>query len=351
MKVFRLSIFSFDNLRIKWKIPRCVIFTACVICLTEILFGRTDFFWKRIPKSDVTTVLELEEYIIPKKVNPAVLIFGSSRARGAFLPTVMEEQMGLQREQVLNFGMGGNGVTRLFDALKIYQRNRNILGKADLMIIEIDFGQFDSIPPTNERFRYLMSFTDWLEYKGQERLSLLRSLIFKLPDVFPYIKEYAKHWLKNRQPPEPIGIDIYGRLALVRIANDIDERVSQEDFLRNSIFYPGFAYKYSYIYEGYLRKLVRLAKEDGLSVYILQMPYPEKYIDILKTHSENPYEQYKKNVSNAVIDLADNIQFWEAASEVGLSNKDYRDVEHLNTAGAIKWTTFFVKWLKNKQKY
>jgi hypothetical protein len=348
MKVFHLSIFSFDSLRIKWKIPRCVLFAACVICLTEILLARTDYFWEKVPKSDVTTVLELEEYIIPRKVSPAVLIFGSSRARGAFLPTIIEQEMGLQRGQVLNFGMGGNGVTRLFDALKIYQRNRDILGKADIMIIEIDFGQFDSVPPTNERFRYLMSFTDWLEYKGEARLSLLRSLIFKLPDVFPYIKEYAKHWLKNRQPPEPIGIDIYGRLALVRIANDVDESLSQEKSLRESIFYPGFHYDYSDIYEGYLRKLVGLAKEDGLNVYILQMPYPEKYIDILKTRPDNPYGQFTTNVTNAVGDLADNIQFWESASEVGLSNKDYRDVEHLNTGGAIKWTNFYVKWLQQR---
>jgi len=303
MKVFHSSIFSFDSLRVPWKIPRCVILAGFVISLTEIIFGRTEFFWKRVPSSDVTTVLELEEYIIPKKLKPAVLIFGSSRARGAFLPTVMEQQMGLQRGQVLNFGMGGNGVTRLFDALKIYQRNRDVLGKADIMIVEIESGQLYSIPPTNERFRYLMSFSDWLEYRGEARLSLLRSCVFKLPDVVPYIREYIKYWLLNKHSPKPVGIDKYGRLALVRIANDYDERVSREDFISNSINGDNSwwcDYEYSKIYEGYLKKLASIANEDGLRVYIVQMPYPEKYIEILKRHPKNPYGQFTKNVSSAV---------------------------------------------------
>ncbi|MHC4798737.1 MAG: hypothetical protein ACYTF1_19035, partial [Planctomycetota bacterium] len=287
-----------------------------------------------------------EEYIIPKKQNPAVLIFGSSRTRGAFLPTIMEQQMGFERGQVLNFGMGGDGVTRVFDALKIYQRNRDILGKANIMIIELDSGQFNSIPPTNERFRYLMSFFDWLEYKGEARLSLLRSCVFKLPDVFPYIREYIKYWLSHKHAPKPVGIDEYGRLALVRIANDHEEGISRENVISNSINDGYWDYKYSEIYEGYLKKLISMANEDGLSVCILQIPYPEKYIKILKRHPKNPYGQFTKNVSNAVIGLADSVQFWEAASEVGLSNQGFRDLEHLNTGGAIKWTTFFVGWLK-----
>lgn len=348
MKEFLLSIFSFNTLNIQWKIPRCVLVALICICGVEILFARTDFFWKRVPKSDVTTFLDMEEYIIPKKLKPAVLIFGSSRARGAFLPTVMEQQMDLSRGQVLNFGMGGNTRARLFDAFKIYQRNRDILGKADIMIIEISPGIFNSIhpPTTSELFRYLMSFSDWLEYKGQARLSLLRSSVFKLPDVFPYIREYIKYWLLNKHVPRPVGIDKYGRLALVRIADDYAEYIEREDVLKDIIYRYEFPYKYSEICEGYLKKLVSMANEDGVRVYIIQIPYPEKFIQIYKRHPKSQYGLYTKNVSNAVEDLVDSIQFWEAASEVGLSNKDYRDVEHLNTGGAIKWTTFFVQWLK-----
>ncbi len=38
--------------------------------------------------------------------------------------------------------------------------------------------------------------------------------------------------------------------------------------------------------------------------------------------------------------------YLRAPSEVGLVNQDFRDMEHLNTGGAVKWTTFFAKWLK-----
>jgi hypothetical protein len=313
--------------------------------LAEILFGRTDFFWEQVPRSDVTTVLQLEKSIIKETPKPAVIIFGSSRARGAFLPTLMERQMGLRRHQILNFGMGGNGVTRLFDALKIYQRNRDILGKAEIMIIEIENGQLSSIPPTNERFRYLMTFSDWLEYKGEARLSLMRSVLFRLPDALPYIRKYFKHWLLYRQPPKPIGIDQYGRLALVRIANDHSDHVSKADVIRRSINEGYRDFKYSKIYEGYLVKLMSLAKTDGLKVCLIQMPFPEKFISILKQHFKDPYGQFTGNIFSAVNGLADLVQFWESPSEVGLRNNDFRDMEHLNTEGAVKWTTFFVRWL------
>ncbi len=196
-----------------------------------------------------------------------------------------------------------------------------------------------------------MSFSDCLEYKGEARLSLLRSCVFKLPDVFPYIREYIKYWLLHKHAPKPVGIDKYGRLALVRIANDYDESMSREDFISNTINDGSNWWtdsRSSEIYKGYLTKLVRLAKEDGLYVYILQMPYPDKFIETIKRHPKNAYGQFTKNVSNAVIGLADSVQFWEAASEVGLSNQDFRDIEHLNTGGAIKWTEFFVDRLKTK---
>jgi hypothetical protein len=157
------------------------------------------------------------------------------------------------------------------------------------------------------------------------------------------------YWLIHKHAPKPIGIDKYGRLALVRIANDYDERISREDFIKKNI-YDGSDWwtdcRTSEIYEGSLKKLVRLAKEDGLSVYILQMPYPEKFIETIKKDPNNAYGQFTKNVSNAVMGLANCVQFWEAGSEVGLVNQDFRDMEHLNTGGAIKWTNFFVQWLK-----
>lgn len=41
--------------------------------------------------------------------------------------------------------------------------------------------------------------------------------------------------------------------------------------------------------------------------------------------------------------------YLRAPSEVGLVNQDFRDLEHLNTGDSLKWTTFFVKWLKTSR--
>lgn len=339
--MFRSSIFSFDTLNVRWRIPRCVLFAVICIGLAEALLGRTDFIWKQVPESGLGELLALETSIIRRYPKPEVLIFGSSRARSAFLPTLMEEQMGLQRGQVLNLGMGG---ARPFDHLKIYERNREILAKASTVIIEVDAEQFGTLLP-NDRFRYLMGWSDWLAYKDA-RLSLTRSFLFRLPDAFPYLRIYVKHWLTEGRTPGAIGIDKYGRLALVRIADDYDENISREETVRYVMDLLYKDYEYSDISERYLVKLVRLAKEDGAKVYLVHMPLPENYITMLKRHHRNPYGQFTKNVSRAVVGLADVVQFWEIPAEVGLSVQDFCDIEHLNTSAAVKWSKFFVHWLR-----
>ena len=78
--MFLSSIFSFDTLTIRWRMPRCVLFAVMCIGLMEILIGRTDFVWRLVPGSYVDTLLALEDVIIQRNLKPKVLIFGSSSA-------------------------------------------------------------------------------------------------------------------------------------------------------------------------------------------------------------------------------------------------------------------------------
>ena len=345
MKHFLSSIFSVDTLKIRWKTPRCVLFAVIVICLTEILVARTDFIWKQEPRSMLAEMLEMEQSIIQKHPHPKILIFGSSRAQAAFLPTLMEKQMNLQRGEVLNLGMSG---FFLYSALKVYMRNRSILAGADIVIIEMEYHHLDikTIEP-DERCRYLINWSDWLAYKGPKRWSLLRSLLFKLPDAVPYVRAYLKHWFSEGHSPEPVGIDKYGRQAFWEISDFHDERRWRDPnyFKEQAISFHN-NYEYSKTALEYFQELVRLAKEDGASVYIIQIPYPEIWTMNLRQYLGNEYNQYKRNVCHAVAGLVEKVQFWENASEAGLSDHDYREQDHLNTVGAIKWTTFFVQWLK-----
>jgi hypothetical protein len=330
------------------RIPRCVLSAVICIGLFEILLGRTDFAWKMVPGSHIDSFLALEETIIQKHPMPTILIFGSSRARGAFLPTLMEEQMGLQRGEVLNLGLGSG---RPIHALKIYQQNRDILAQADIVIIEVESWQFALTIPPNELdlYRYVAGWSDVLAYKGENRYSLVRSLLFRLPDAVPYLRIYVKHWLTEKHAPESVGIDKYGRLALVRIANDHDEERFQDEHIANLLDWTYRNYEYSEVAQEYLIKLVRLAKEDGASVYVLRMPSAGNFVTRLKQHDRNPYGQFRENVQLAIADLADGVQFWEFPTEIGLNDQDFRDPGHFNTGGAIQWTKFFVRWLRSVQ--
>jgi hypothetical protein len=324
-----------------------VILAAGIIFLLEIIAGRTNYVWRLVPESHINSFLAIEELIIAKNPQPSILIFGNSRARGAFLPTQMEEEMGLQRGQVLNLAMGGQ---RPIHALKMYQRNREILARADIVIIELDSWQFgvDIPSPELDLYRFVAGWTDVLAYKGSNRNSLMRSLLFRLPDTIPYLREYVKLLISQEGRIKPIGIDKYGRPDLVLIANDYDEKSFQEETIMYLLDWGYKHYEYSREAENDLIELVRLAKADGAKVFILQLPFPEIYVELIKRYPTNPHERFRKNIATSMNDLADCVQFWDYHTDVGLNDLDFREIGHLNTGGAIKWTTFFVQWLEQK---
>lgn len=322
------------------KLRRVALLCLLCIAVAEVAVGRTNFVFPLLPEGQMGTLLGIERIVIRPNPNPKVVIFGTSRARDAFLPAVMERQMGLRRGEVLNIAMGGNDI---FDSLVLYERNREILGRAQTIIIHLDSYQFTAKKP-GVRFRRLAGWSDRMAFTGAQRRRLICDLFFQVDTVRADLVHYVKEWLRSGGPPPPVGIDRYGRYAVVRADNHNPSRFRPQvlQFWLDE-FYKD--YKYSPVFEEHLVKLIRMARDDGADVYFVQVPMPGDYLARLKQYPGDPYGHLRANIPPAVQRYARALQFWESPSEAGLTDQDYRDWAHLTSEGAEKWTEFFVRWL------
>jgi len=323
---------------VQWCLSTVLVF----VVLVEIVAGRTELVWRLVPGSDVGTLLEIEEAIIRPNPDPHIIVMGTSRARGAFLPTQLEQSLGLRKGQVLNLAMGG---AQIIDALVTYERNRAQLSKARLVIVQVDPFQFSSGIKPGFRFRHFASASDRLAYSGATRASLLLDMIFRTDHTLPVLTEYLRYWQRTGHAPGPAGVDQFGRLAAVRIADDHPERQFESSLLRLWIHRFYETYEYSPVFEEQLARLVRMVKADGGEVVLVGMPTAGDYWALMRESNGELYSDFKERLARLAARLGARSQFWDAPVEVGLTDRDFRDWGHLNTPGAIKWSDFVAGWI------
>jgi hypothetical protein len=323
------------------------IFTLGCIALIEIVLGRTDLVSRVFPRSDLGILFNLEDQVIPRSIGPRTLIFGTSRARGAFLPTEMERTMGLSRGQVLNLAMGGG---QIFDPLITYERSRSRLTPIRSVIIQLDPFEFSTGGTPGVRYRFFGSWQDLMAYHGRKRAGVIEDYFFRTNSVLPTVSEYIKLLLKRGRPPDPVGLDPFGRLAVVKIADDHDPRDFTDQQFRFWIdtFYSDF--QYSPVMEDQLARLIRMAKQDGAHVYLVHMPVTERFRKLLAELPGNPDQQVKTQITRLAQKYHAEIAWWESPAETGLTQRDFRDWGHLNTAGARKFSEFFARWMRSEER-
>ena len=312
------------------------------VVLVEATVGRTDLVGWIFPPVGVGNLVYLEERVIRPASDPTVLIFGTSRARGAFLPTRMEQELGLPRGAVLNLALGGASI---FDASLVHRRSRGILKRARTVIVQVDPFQFNAGPTPGLYTRRYGTWTDRLAYRGRHRLLLLWDYVFRLNPVLPEMASLTKHVLKERRLAPPIGVDSFGRLNVVRIANNHDPAQFTDERLRYWLDWQYDHYWYSPGLERMLLGLIADAHDDGARVFIVIMPTVARYYEMLRQYPGDPYGQFIVRLQDAIGPHADGVGIWVTNDDAGLDEADFRDWGHLNTRGAARWSASFSRWM------
>lgn len=320
---------------------------ACVL-LIEIVMGRMDFAWRLVPRSALGMQFDIEEKVIQPNPHPKVLVMGTSRANGAFLPTVMEESLGLQRGEVLNLAIGEQ---LPFDMLWTYERNRERLSRASLVFLQVDPFQFSVRRPALARFRKLASWSDRLSFSGTTRMQLISDYFLQANTALPLFYLYFGSWAFFGRAPQSPGLDRYGRLALEAIADDHDEREFRDVQLRSWIGWFYTDYKYSPVFERHFSRIIELIKEDGGEVVIIVMPMAADFPKFIREAIGDEYDRFRARMLQLASEADVHCLLWEDPQVAGLVFRDFRDWGHLNTPGAEKWSRFISQWvLAERQK-
>jgi hypothetical protein len=338
---FRLPESGNTGVNVKW----CAVLTLACIALIEIVFGRTGLVSRVLPEGDLGILFSLEDQVISRSVGPRTLIFGTSRARGAFLPTEMEGKMGLRRGQVLNLAIGG---AQIIDPLITYEKNRSRLTPVSSVIIQLDPFEFSTGVGPGTRYRFFASWQDLMAYHGRKRAGVIEDYFFRTNSALPSVSTYLKTLLKVGKPPGLPGVDPFGRLAVVKISDEHNPRDFTDQRFRSVIdgYYSDF--QYSPAMEDQLARLIRMAKQDGAHVLLVHMPTADGFRKLLAELPGNPDQQVRTQITRLAHNYQAEMVWWESPAEIGLTERDFRDWGHLSTAGARKFSEFFAYWMRSE---
>lgn len=316
-------------------------FALLCLALAELAIGRTDWALRLVPPAEASLLLTVREELVEPNPDPALMFFGTSRARGTFLPTILESELGLKRGQVLNLAVGGKHV---LDALVVYREGRKNLSHARDVVLQLDGFQMSQGTPPTQRYGRYASFREQAAFKGMERLEVMRDSVFRLEGMRPALAFYVASWLREGHAPGPVPIDRYGRLALVNIADDHDEKNFTAALFDYWIerFWGGF--EWSEVFARQLLELRALVREDGGRFWIVELPVIDGFYQRLRKLPGDPYAEYHRRLSALLGDDA-HVRVWRQPAEVGLVIRNFRDWGHLNTPGAEHFSRFFAHWL------
>jgi len=251
-----------------------------------------------------------------------VLVFGSSRANHHYVPEIFEDSL-----KKTFYNTGRDGIEMFYHTALL----KSILKRYKPQIIILDYaGTFDKSDAAYDRLTALLPY-----YKTHEEVRDIAELKspfekFKLmSQIYPFNSEVLAIAMGNLESNKKRKSDNKGYVALNKEwQNEIDSVGNIKKYETDPVKIAVF------------KEFLSLAKNSGAEVFVIYSPV------------------FKKTNMNQEIDIckeicdAENIPFWDYSRDsTFLSNKKlFQDVEHLNNAGAVLFSDFIVKRMKENKK-
>jgi hypothetical protein len=332
----RSSTFSFETLRLDATVrPLGAILAALILIAIDATVARTDWIWARVPTSQGGMLDAVERTIVDPAPDPKVLIMGSSRIHDAVLPRTLERSLDLDEGTVLNLGISAGTP---FDALTLYRRNRQKLRHARAMVVGVDDWQFNGGFPPSECDRRFMTLAERIGvFRSDATLSLIAGWAWKTYDAEAPIRRLLEDFV--HRTPHAIRIDDEGRIVMTPGAREVgplevDVRPDVDRFYARWTLSPGRIAE--------LETLIRLAQEDGLAVFLTQVPLRAAYVDVVEQRFGAADAEYRRGIASIA---GVEIHLFARASELGIPENHYVDYGHLTRPGAERMTAAIARWL------
>jgi hypothetical protein len=310
------------------KLPRGALLALLLLLAVELGLARQERLWSWVPASNSGVVDAIERQVITPAQAPQVLLMGSSRVRDGVAPRQLEAALHLPEGAVLNLGLT-RGTP--WDAALLYRRNRDKLKQARLLVVGVEDWSFNAAVSPNERYRRFASLSDRVGvYNPDWTRSLVVGWIWRTYDAQGPLRNLLTSALKGRPKDLPIAPD--GRVQWRKKESDtgpkdLDLSLDVERAFRKFEVTDGL--------NDQLRDLIALAREDGLTVVLVQVPLRDAYIDLAAQKYPDALARYRDNLRH----FSDTPQLiYERASDLGISPEWYYDYGHLTAPGARVFT-------------
>ena len=140
----RSSIFSSSTLQVRCRLSAALVVAASAFLLLEFGVCRRDWLFRLFSESAVGEVFQKEQRLRALPCGPRIVIFGDSRSRDAFDELAIEGGLGLPSGTVANLSLSGGTP---FDARLLLRRNRELIGRARLVIYGISELDHSGVTP------------------------------------------------------------------------------------------------------------------------------------------------------------------------------------------------------------
>ncbi|MCC7407269.1 MAG: hypothetical protein IT442_04310 [Phycisphaeraceae bacterium] len=339
------STSSFRSFDLRGLRPGGALFCLALLTVVEVGFARQEWLWSKFPKSPSGIIDVLEDKVIKPAGDPVVIVLGNSRTRDAVIPIVMEQELGLERGEVLNLSVTAG---EPFDSFVLYERNRDTMRKANLVVLAVEEWQLNDDRAISERYRRFASLQDRLSYPDRQlKSSLVAGWLWRTFDARKPLGRLAKEMVLSADRSAPIGDD--GRVVW---RTDDPELGEPEIELKADLerAYGGFVagrMKQTTGYE-YLRRVIKMASEDNVAVALVSPPHRDAFIDLLPDVRGAVADVAFQDVLTDLAAQGDNIEVSviTRASELDMPDTYFVDYGHMVKRGAEVYTEYLSRWLR-----
>jgi hypothetical protein len=294
---------------------------------------------------------------------------GTSRIADGIAPKLMNEDLGLPPGSTLNLGLQGG---TNFDAMQFYQRNRETLRHAELLVINIDEWCFDSLSgagyrygltaPWNERWEYVQE-TGLMQNTGesdeawkkrgeqhrekllQRRTEMLLDGVFQTRLLLGYFPKAVMIKLGGKTRTRVLDENDQVRTAHTEIGPEMNDPALFTD--RVQTFYETFDFHPVMI--GHLKQLIECATADGLQVVLLQMPNRRVYQQEVDRLFKPQYDAQRARLEQLAATYRIPIFCFRYPEACGLEERDFEDYGHLAFRGTRKFTAFMAELIRKNR--
>lgn len=307
------------------------------LLLFELLVARSDWFWTYPERSRTGVFHVVERRVMARRPEPLLAVVGSSRARDAVVPSVLEQELGLSRGAVANVALtAGSSI----DARELLRRDREWFARADVLAVCIEDWWVVGRRALEERERRFATLEEHREAWGRRHPRALA-------------ERYAHTLLASRRIGSVLeaGPRMFRAMRLddedriVWRAWDVErgpETVRVDADVRR--VWRGEARPAHRI--GALRDVVREARALGLRVVLVQIPWRDEYVDAVADRHPDAWADYRRLVRDLAAELGVPLIAADRGTDIGLDRTVFRDYGHITDGGARAYSAWLAGELR-----